>query len=258
MAIPLPLLRAAWRRQIAWCGLLALIAFGALATPSEAALPRPLTGVGETVRQTTDVVPAAREAVRANLEATVAGVRETARSVPALEPVVDAVDGERSPLAGAPRQAGDAIRGALSPVADDPARPVPSRPHADRGVGSIGDPARGTQRLVDATHDSGMTTRLTDAASGLAAADTRSSAASSTPTAHASSTSSNGGQDDDPGPGGPGATTGGVSGPLGFVLIAAVLAFVFGFAPRIISTPLRMSEAGGHDVALALPLERPD
>jgi len=84
MAIPLPLVRAAWRRQIAWRGLLALIALIALATlaaPSEAALPRPLSGVGETIRST-----------------------------PVLKPVVDVVDRASVPIAGVPPNLGDTVR----------------------------------------------------------------------------------------------------------------------------------------------------
>ena len=59
-------------------------------------------------------------------------------------------------------------------------------------------------------------------------------------------------------PDGPGGVTGGISGPLGFVLIAAVLAGIFLMAPRFIGSPRHMTSWRPRSAALVLPIEWPD
>lgn len=231
-----------------------MIVLAVLTQPSSAATTQPLVDLRATVSQTTAAVPAARQALRANVETAVEDVRNTVRSTPVLEPVVGAIERVREPVTSARRELGGAALAAVLPSTDGPPQ-APGRGGRRDGSGdSIGDADSAAQRLGQPTTANGSRPALALPGAAVATSD----AAPRRPAGAASSTSSNGGQDDDPDPGGPGATTGGVSGPLGFVLIAAVLAFLFGFAPRIISTPLRMSKASGRETALALPLERPD
>jgi hypothetical protein len=78
------------------------------------------------------------------------------------------------------------------------------------------------------------------------------------PASAASSASAKSGGSDPDTHGGPGGSTGGISGPLGFVLIAAVLAGIFLMAPRLIGRPLHMTSWRPRSAALALPIAWPD
>ena len=263
MAFPLPpLIRAVWRRQILWSVALAIGSVACLSGPASALTPSEvvqgaattLEGSGQTLQaQTARALPQLQQTARTTVDTTVSNVQGIVADATAQTPVAPVVERVREPVAAAPAAVDDTVPPAAE--AQRPAAPQPRHGGStpDPG-GAIGAPGSVLSGAAVNAHSAALTAAEKSTFAHVAEAP-HSHAVSSAP---ARSGGQDAGHEDGPVPGGPGATTGGLSGPVGFVLIAAVLAAIVALAPRMISTPLRMSPSQGRPAALLLPIEWPD